>query len=141
MQGTLQTDRELFDAYHLHFAVPSNMLLNKLGKPSLYLPSCMVVWGIISGATAASQTYGGLLACRFILGFVEAAYFVSPSHSPSISLQDYNDTNFGIAWMSLLPLSMVYQKRTCKTYRSFILRFSPLRCLLRSHRSWHHRWS
>jgi MFS family permease len=55
--------------------VPSNMLLNKLGKPSIYLPACMVVWGIVSGATAASQTYGGLLACRFILGFVEAAYF------------------------------------------------------------------
>lgn len=52
------------------------MLLNKLGKPSLYLPACMLVWGIISGATGASQTYGGLLACRFILGFVEAAYFV-----------------------------------------------------------------
>ncbi|KAE8445672.1 hypothetical protein EG329_012970 [Mollisiaceae sp. DMI_Dod_QoI] len=55
--------------------LPSNMLLNKLGKPSIYLPACMVVWGIISGATAACQTYGGLLACRFILGFVEAAYF------------------------------------------------------------------
>ena len=37
----------------------------------------MVVWGAISAATAACQTYGGLLACRFILGFVEAAYFVS----------------------------------------------------------------
>jgi hypothetical protein len=85
----------LFDTHHLHFAVPSNMLLNKLGKPSLYLPSCMVVWGIISGATAASQTYGGLLACRFILGFVEAAYFVSPFHSPSISLQDDNETDLG----------------------------------------------
>ena len=59
--------------------VPSNMLLNKLGKPSLYLPTCMVVWGIISGATAACKTYGGLLACRFVLGFVEAAYFVSVS--------------------------------------------------------------
>ncbi|KAF5879025.1 putative mfs transporter protein [Botrytis fragariae] len=31
--------------------------------------------GVISGATAGCQTYGGLLACRFILGFVEAAYF------------------------------------------------------------------
>lgn len=57
--------------------MPSNLLLNKLGKPSLYLPGCMVVWGGISAATAACQTYGGLLACRFILGFVEAAYFVS----------------------------------------------------------------
>ena len=37
----------------------------------------MVVWGVISTATAAVNTFGGLLACRFFLGFVEAAYFVS----------------------------------------------------------------
>lgn len=66
----------LFVGY-LIMQVPSNMLLNKIGKPSLYLPCCMCVWGIISGATGAVQTYGGLLAARFILGFVEAAYFVS----------------------------------------------------------------
>jgi MFS family permease len=58
--------------------VPSNIFLNKIGKPALYLPTCMIVWGIISGATAGCQSYGGLVACRFMLGFVEAAYFVSP---------------------------------------------------------------
>ncbi|KAN0096682.1 MFS general substrate transporter [Hyaloscypha variabilis] len=70
-----QTSVSILFVGYLLMQVPSNMLLNKLGKPSLYLPTCMVVWGIISGATAASQTFGGLLACRFILGFVEAAYF------------------------------------------------------------------
>jgi hypothetical protein len=53
------------------------MILNKLGKPAIYLPACMIVWGLISGLTGAVQSYGGLLACRFLLGFVEAAYFVS----------------------------------------------------------------
>lgn len=44
----------------------------------------MVVWGVISAATAGVQTYGGLLAVRFFLGFVEAAYFVRPAfHRPS----------------------------------------------------------
>lgn len=56
--------------------VPSNLFLNKIGKPALYLPTCMIVWGIISGATAGCESYGGLIACRFMLGFVEAAYFV-----------------------------------------------------------------
>lgn len=28
--------------------IPSNMFLNYSGKPSLYLPSCMIVWGVIS---------------------------------------------------------------------------------------------
>lgn len=36
----------------------------------------MLVWGIISTATAAVHSFGGLLTCRFFLGFVEAAYFV-----------------------------------------------------------------
>jgi len=55
--------------------VPSNLFLNKIGKPAIYLPICMIVWGIISTATAACQNYAGLIACRFFLGFVEAAYF------------------------------------------------------------------
>ncbi|KAG1744348.1 MFS general substrate transporter [Suillus occidentalis] len=41
--------------------VPSNMFLNYIGKPSLYLPTCMAIWG-------RSLT-------RFFLGFVEAAFF------------------------------------------------------------------
>ncbi|KAF1981492.1 MFS general substrate transporter [Aulographum hederae CBS 113979] len=64
----------LFVGYIL-MQIPSNLLLNKVGKPALYLPGCMVIWGIISGATAGTQNFGGLIACRFFLGFVEAAYF------------------------------------------------------------------
>lgn len=36
----------------------------------------MIIWGAISAATAGVTNYGGLLAVRFFLGFVEAAYFV-----------------------------------------------------------------
>lgn len=53
------------------------MILNKLGKPSIYLPGCMVVWGVISCCTAATKNFAGLVTVRFFLGFVEAAYFVS----------------------------------------------------------------
>lgn len=55
--------------------VPSNLFLNKTGKPALYLPSCMIIWGIISGLTGACRNFAGLAACRFFLGFIEAAYF------------------------------------------------------------------
>jgi hypothetical protein len=55
--------------------VPSNLFLNKIGKPALYLPAVMCVWGVISTCTAAVQSFGGLIAVRFVLGFVEAAYF------------------------------------------------------------------
>ncbi|KAL5455860.1 hypothetical protein PMIN06_004237 [Paraphaeosphaeria minitans] len=64
----------LFVGYIL-MQVPSNLLLNKTGKPALFLPICMIIWGVISGATGACQSFGGLVACRFFLGFIEAVYF------------------------------------------------------------------
>ncbi|QKX56055.1 uncharacterized protein TRUGW13939_03155 [Talaromyces rugulosus] len=64
----------LFVGYLL-MQVPSNMILNKFGKPSIYLPGCMVVWGVISCCTAVTKSFSGLLVVRFFLGFVEAAYF------------------------------------------------------------------
>ncbi|EPE27776.1 MFS general substrate transporter [Glarea lozoyensis ATCC 20868] len=70
-----QTSVSILFVGYLLMQVPSNLFLNKIGKPAIYLPTCMVIWGIISAATAACQNYGGLIACRFMLGFVEAAYF------------------------------------------------------------------
>lgn len=64
----------LFVGYVL-MQVPSNLFLNKIGKPAIYLPTTMVIWGIISAATAAINSYAGLLVIRFFLGFIEAAYF------------------------------------------------------------------
>ncbi|KXT14856.1 hypothetical protein AC579_4089 [Pseudocercospora musae] len=63
----------LFTGYIL-MQVPSNMFLAKL-RPSIYLPACMIVWGVISTCTGAVQSSGGLYATRFLLGVVEAAYY------------------------------------------------------------------
>lgn len=51
------------------------MLLNYLGKPSIYLPCCMIVWGMISCLTGVTSNFIGALLTRFFLGFVEAAFF------------------------------------------------------------------
>ncbi|KAI1270191.1 MFS general substrate transporter [Xylariaceae sp. FL1019] len=64
----------LFVGYLL-VQVPSNLFLNKIGKPAIYLPVCMIIWGVISASTAAVTNFGGLIAVRFFLGIVEAAYF------------------------------------------------------------------
>ncbi|KAK6505948.1 hypothetical protein TWF506_010875 [Arthrobotrys conoides] len=64
----------LFVGYIL-MQVPSNLFLDKIGRPSLYFTVVMMIWGAISGATGAVQNYSGLLACRFFLGFIEASYF------------------------------------------------------------------
>ncbi|KAJ3510623.1 hypothetical protein NLJ89_g4574 [Agrocybe chaxingu] len=55
--------------------IPSNMFLNYIGKPSLYLPACMAIWGAISCLTGITHDFVGALLTRFFLGFVEAAFY------------------------------------------------------------------
>ncbi|KAF9226508.1 MFS general substrate transporter [Gyrodon lividus] len=54
---------------------PSNWFLNRIAKPSVYISCCMILWGVISVGTGASQSYHSALVSRFLLGFVEAAFF------------------------------------------------------------------
>jgi MFS family permease len=54
--------------------VPSNLLLTRV-KPSIFLGLAMAAWGIISAAQAASQSFGGLVVCRALLGVLEAPFF------------------------------------------------------------------
>jgi MFS family permease len=55
--------------------VPSNLLVSKIRFPALYICSAVAVWGAISACTAAVNSFGSLVACRFMLGFVEAVFF------------------------------------------------------------------
>ncbi|KAF8165387.1 MFS general substrate transporter [Crassisporium funariophilum] len=55
--------------------IPSNMFLNYFGKPSKYLPWCMIIWGALSVCTGFTTSFFGALCTRFLLGFVEAAFF------------------------------------------------------------------
>lgn len=59
----------LFVAYIL-MQVPSNLILNYMGRPSLYLGFFVTAWGLVSALTSQVKGYGGLVACRFLLGFV-----------------------------------------------------------------------
>ncbi|KAH7026251.1 major facilitator superfamily domain-containing protein [Microdochium trichocladiopsis] len=70
-----QTAVSILFVGYLLMQIPSNLFLNKIGKPAIYLPVCMIIWGMISAATAGVKNFGGLIAIRFFLGFVEAAYF------------------------------------------------------------------
>ncbi|KAF4556376.1 MFS-type transporter-like protein 11 [Elsinoe fawcettii] len=63
----------LFVGYLL-MQVPSNMFLTKT-RPSIYLSICMIGWATVSACTALVQNYNGLVATRFLLGFVEAPYY------------------------------------------------------------------
>ncbi|KIW19314.1 hypothetical protein PV08_03608 [Exophiala spinifera] len=64
----------LFVGY-LPFQIPSNLLITKISRPGMYICVAVVIWGSISAATAAVNSYGQLLAVRVILGVVEAVFF------------------------------------------------------------------
>ncbi|PVI03288.1 MFS general substrate transporter [Periconia macrospinosa] len=63
----------LFVTYILS-EVPSNLVLKKL-RPSRYICFITVAWGLIATLTGVVQNFGGLVACRLLLGLVEGGLF------------------------------------------------------------------
>jgi MFS family permease len=53
--------------------IPSNLILSKT-KPSIFLPVIMSLWGIATCCMAKVQTSGQLIACRVIVGILEAGF-------------------------------------------------------------------
>lgn len=70
-----QTALSILYVGYITFQIPSNMMMTKLGRPSLYIPTFVALWGIVSGCTAAATGFHSLLAIRICLGVVEAAFF------------------------------------------------------------------
>lgn len=54
--------------------VPSNILINRIQRPSIYITCAMVLWGALSVLSGITKDFGGMVATRFFLGFVEAAF-------------------------------------------------------------------
>lgn len=53
--------------------VPSNLILKNVA-PSTWLSAIMLGWGIITVCQGVTQSFGGLVACRFLLGVFEAGF-------------------------------------------------------------------
>lgn len=69
----------LFVGYIL-MQVPSNMLFNKLARPTIFISISMTIWGVISactGAISSSHGFAGLLVIRILIGVIELAFFPS----------------------------------------------------------------
>ncbi|TGZ81159.1 putative MFS transporter [Ascodesmis nigricans] len=63
----------LFVTY-LAFEIPGNLVLKKF-TPRFFISAIALAWGIVSMCTGFVQSFGGLIACRLILGAVEASLF------------------------------------------------------------------
>ncbi|KAL4872547.1 hypothetical protein BDV12DRAFT_182900 [Aspergillus spectabilis] len=57
------------------FQIPSNMLLNHFGRPSWHIGLSILAWGLVTACTSSVKSVEGLLACRIILGCVEAPVY------------------------------------------------------------------
>jgi MFS family permease len=69
-----QTCVSILFAGYVMVGIPANMVVTRV-RPSWWMSSCMAVWAVISGLTAVSQNYTGLLLTRFFLGVTEAPYY------------------------------------------------------------------
>jgi MFS family permease len=63
----------LFVTY-LFFEIPGNLILKKV-TPRYFISSITIAWGIIATLTGTVRSFGGLIACRLLLGCVEASLF------------------------------------------------------------------
>lgn len=53
------------------FEVPSNILLKKFKRPSMYLGILTLSWGIVMTCTGLVQNFAGLMTTRVLLGIFE----------------------------------------------------------------------
>ncbi|PHH72595.1 hypothetical protein CDD82_5903 [Ophiocordyceps australis] len=84
-QGSLEQDlamsgtdfnlaTSIFFVGYLIMQLPSNLIITRV-RPSLYLATAVLLWGLVSTCNAAARNFHHLVAIRFFLGFVEAPFF------------------------------------------------------------------
>lgn len=64
-------------------SVPFSLLAKRF-SPSRVLPLAMLGFGAVAMAGAATTSFGGMLACRMVLGVLEAAFLPLPSYYGSL---------------------------------------------------------
>jgi hypothetical protein len=63
----------IFFISYVFFEVPSNLILAKT-RPSIFLPTIMGLWGIVTCCMAVVKDYNHLLVLRFVVGVLESGF-------------------------------------------------------------------
>lgn len=63
----------VFFVFYVIFEIPASYLLIKIG-PKLFLPTIMLLWGVISCCYSAIQNNGQVVALRCLVGLFEAGF-------------------------------------------------------------------
>lgn len=76
MQGqNFNTALSVFFCGYILGQIPSNIIMTKIKRPSLYLASFVMLWGMVSALTGIANDYSHLIVTRFFLGMLEAPFF------------------------------------------------------------------
>ena len=70
---------QLLTWYYVFFCLfgPAMVIFTRICTAKVALPAMMVAFGIASAATAAVKDFGGILACRIIVGLFESGFLAS----------------------------------------------------------------
>lgn len=63
----------MFFIPYILLEVPSNILLKNM-RPSVWLSSIMLGWGVITICQGCTRSFAGLVICRVLLGVLEAGF-------------------------------------------------------------------
>ena len=127
----------LFVGYIL-MQVPSNLLLNYMGRPSLYLGFFITAWGLVSALTSQVKGYGSIVACRFLLGLVGKKLLDRLWILNQLLTATFRGSV--LCRCAVLLIEVVYQEGTCVPHEYLLLRFSHQRCIRELDCSGHSEW-
>ncbi|KAH8115403.1 MFS general substrate transporter [Phellopilus nigrolimitatus] len=65
----------IFYASYCSASIPSNMILNRVSRPSMYIGICVILWGLTSTLTGVTHNFAGIISCRVFIGLPEAAFY------------------------------------------------------------------
>lgn len=65
----------LFFVPYILLEIPSNVLLKKFDRPSVYIGILVTIWGIIMTLHGVVNNFAGLLTVRLLLGVFEAGFY------------------------------------------------------------------
>lgn len=64
----------VFFPFYVIAEIPSNLMMKRL-RPSIWIPSIMIAWAIVTTLMGVVQNYAGLLVARAALGLAEGGLF------------------------------------------------------------------
>jgi MFS family permease len=63
-----------FFILYILLEVPCNILLKKM-RPSIFIPTIILLWGVVTICQGLTRSFAGLVVCRVIIGGLEAGFF------------------------------------------------------------------